>query len=88
MLSLGEIYLQRTQSLYSIYPLPAKDVLNLDVKGKGEYIIADMMGRVMQRGTIDVEHSNVDISSLRNGTYVFTIKINNRQYNKQLSVVK
>lgn len=88
MLSLGEIYLQRTQSLYTIYPLPASDVLNLDLKGKGEYLIADMMGRVLKRGIMDVGHSNIDLSDLRNGTYIFTIKINNRQYNKQLSVVK
>ncbi len=88
MLSLGEILLQQNMSLYTIYPLPAKDFLNLDLKGgKGEYLIADVMGRVLKRGLID-ERSNIDISDLSNGTYIFTVIINDKQYNKQLSVVK
>lgn len=52
-----------------IYPNPASDVLYLN-NLQGEYTISDMSSRTIQRGISQQDKTNIDISTLKAGTYL------------------
>jgi len=58
----------------STYPNPAKDVLNIEGANVTDYTIADMTGRILDRGKIDGRNYSLDISKLSPGLYFLSLR--------------
>lgn len=61
-----------------IYPVPASDVLNLEVSEalvNGDYTVIDYHGKTVETGTITSTNSTINVGSLARGNYY--IRINN-----------
>lgn len=61
-----------------IYPVPASDVLNLEVSEalvNGDYTVIDYHGKTVETGTISSTNSTINVGSLARGNYY--IRINN-----------
>lgn len=74
-----------TQNQFSIYPIPAKDVLNI-VSAEGIEMksiqIFDLTGKTVLKA--ELESSNVSVQKLASGTYVALLKDGNgKQYTQQ-----
>ncbi len=69
-------------NLFSVFPNPSKNVINVNIDSKliGEvYKIYDNTGRIVLSEKIIKENTTIDISSLSNGVYVFSLGENTLQ---------
>lgn len=70
----------------SIYPLPAKEQLNVlskDMKGSTEFDIIDLTGRMIRHFTVDVTGSQavrLDVSGIRPNMYLLKVSGNGKTY--------
>lgn len=75
----GGISFQSAYGELRIFPNPAQDYLQIDWTGinpgfqEVEYQISDLTGKVVLTKSGVPDHSKIDISSLRSGTYLFRI---------------
>lgn len=68
----------------SIYPNPAKDIINISTIGiNGNFEILDLSGRIIKIGTITNNNTNVDIKALPAATYILKIGNANAIFVKQ-----
>jgi hypothetical protein len=68
-----------------IYPNPANDNINIDVKNHNEIIITDISGKVvMNLDSASTQNNTIDISNLSNGIYFVTIKSDRQLITKKL----
>jgi hypothetical protein len=68
-----------------IYPNPANDNINIDVKNYNEIIITDISGKVvMNLDSASTQNNTIDISNLSNGIYFVTIKSDRQLITKKL----
>jgi hypothetical protein len=89
--SIGEIIIPNDQlgidedrdseNLLKIYPNPAEDVINVDIKSISgppkDYVIYDITGRIAAKGKLSLGTLNkINISALKPGFYVITVKSN------------
>ncbi len=58
-----------------IYPNPAQDFINVNVRNKTDYSIYNIAGQFLQFGTIDTVDNALDVHNLPSGVYF--IKLNN-----------
>jgi hypothetical protein len=56
----------------TIYPNPANSVLHIDNAQNVQYTIIDLVGRVMDKGSIATD-GKVDVSRLSEGTYIIKL---------------
>lgn len=66
----------------SIYPNPAKDVLNINLPGidaQHDIIVSDITGKVIYRNVTKEQLKTIDLSAFANG--IFIVKISGGQYN-------
>jgi len=54
----------------SLFPNPANDYIQINLKENTNYIISDITGKTIKTGTITTGNSIVDISELNNGLYL------------------
>lgn len=61
-------------SHFSVYPIPAADILNVEANGFGliSYTIYDLMGRRLQSGKLR-DGNKLDVSNLKAGTYFLAV---------------
>lgn len=60
-----------------IYPNPASDKINIEIKGnfgKVQYSVYNTSGKIVQNGKIKDFSKTVDISNLERGVYIFELK--------------
>ena len=68
-----------------IYPNPANDNINIDVKNYNEIIITDISGKVvMNLDSASIQNNTIDISNLSNGIYFVTINSDDSSITKKL----
>lgn len=68
------------EDLFSVYPNPAKDILNIDVPKsftQAEIVIYNVLGNKISTYIINSENTSFDISSLKQGVYFLSINANN-----------
>ncbi len=53
-----------------LYPVPATDMLTIEVPAEGEYTIYNVAGMFMQRGELTEGTTSLDISALASGSYM------------------
>jgi hypothetical protein len=69
----------------SLYPNPAKDVLNINFTHQHEYktaVICDISGRELQSIPLHKDKNIINISSLPKGSYIVTIKTDKGNFDK------
>lgn len=59
------------QSKVAVYPNPATNLINIDIKNEGQYRIYGTTGRLLQSGTVNAEPINIE--ALTHGTYILKI---------------
>ena len=66
--------LKAVQSQISAYPIPAKDLLNINTDGQAyaSYAIYTMTGRLVSEGVL--ENNQINIASVSKGTYLLELK--------------
>ena len=71
--------LKAVQSHISAYPVPAKDLLNINTDGQTytSYAIYTMTGRLVSEGVL--ENNQINIASVSKGTYLLEVKGQNIQ---------
>lgn len=72
------------QSVWSIYPNPARDVFHIEVVGDYQFIITDMNGKTL----IDGNTSPVNTTFLSSGVYLLRIQSGIDLYEKKLVIVR
>lgn len=65
-----------------VYPNPANNILNIDIKGKvshGKIMLADLNGKLLKEIYINQSYNTINVSKLLPSTYFITIYINNKR---------
>jgi len=62
-------------ALFSVFPVPAQDVLNFTTNAKTQVTILNVTGQVVKKAV--VENNKLDISNLKSGTYFIKLTANN-----------
>lgn len=73
----------------SVYPNPAKDVLNVELRnvtGQSNYVIYSISGQVVLNGSLGAGLEQVDVSSLEKGLYFIEISNASGKLSKRISV--
>lgn len=69
------------KEVFSIYPNPANDILNIELKDIGKIEIIDLEGNIIYRKDILKAGVNeIDISQFSNGTYIIKYYSNQEVY--------
>jgi hypothetical protein len=66
-----------------VYPNPASNLLNVDVKEAFEYEILDLNGRSIQKGT-DGSTGQISLENISAGTYVLRLNVGGTSYMSKL----
>jgi PKD repeat protein len=75
----------------SIYPNPAKDVLNVEcemVNEKTTLVVTDMLGNSIYHSTFTTQHKTINVADLSEGVYNISIGSSEGVINKRLVIVK
>jgi len=81
----------KKQQAFSVYPNPAKDVLNIEfemVNEKTDVTITDMLGNFIYYSTFTTQHNTINIADLSEGVYNISINSSEGVVNKRLIIVK
>ncbi len=76
-------------SLISMYPIPAKNILNIDISnsnlsGNMELKIMNVVGQIVMAKTLDQKSTkSLDISQLNSGVYIIDFKIDGQRFSKR-----
>lgn len=63
-----------------IYPNPTASSINLEVENKvaASYILQNMNGQILEKGSINAKNTNIDLQNMPVATYILTVNdINN-----------
>ncbi|MCF0210887.1 MAG: hypothetical protein HUK18_06225, partial [Bacteroidales bacterium] len=71
-----------------IFPVPASDLLNIELEKDMEYMIADLQLKILKKGVLKKGNSLLDISFLNEGSYTLVFFDKNESISKQIIVVK
>lgn len=71
---------QSNSNLISLYPNPAIEHIQVNIPESDltDYVICDIFGHVLLNGNIS-KNTSIDVSTLRNGTYILKLYDSNRQ---------
>lgn len=72
-----------------VYPNPAESILTIKLDKsftKGAYVIFNMSGQLVMRGSLFSQESSCDISTLDSGLYTIQLKLDNEIYSRKLKV--
>ncbi|MBM72140.1 MAG: hypothetical protein CL847_05105, partial [Crocinitomicaceae bacterium] len=58
----------------NVYPNPARDVLNVELMGRHNMVIVDVVGRMVWHGEI-IDKGQIDLTSLERGTYLINANV-------------
>ncbi len=79
-LGIGQV---ESNTLFSIYPIPASETLNIQFKNNSDIKtakIVDLNGRVSE---VRIENNAINVSALATGTYILSLKDNNGKLHTQ-----
>ncbi len=67
----------------NIYPNPTSDILNIDIEDmtNGTIRIYSVNGSLVKEEKVNSSHNNINVSTLRNGNYLFNISFENKEIN-------
>jgi hypothetical protein len=74
-----------------IYPNPANEIISLYASEKSQivsYSISDASGRLVLQNAMDLEHKQIDISSLSKGLYFICMQNTSGIVEKVIKLVK
>jgi predicted neuraminidase len=65
-----------------------KNTLNIKTYCKSKYEIFDLQGRKIIKGNLNNNDNIIDLSNLNKGQYIIKVINADKQYTKQISVIK
>lgn len=73
-------------SIYSIYPNPTNNILNISLNEKksANFILRDVTGKIVMAKVLSTQQNSISISTLKNGTYLYSLTIDKRDYNGKI----
>jgi hypothetical protein len=77
------------ESSFNMYPNPAKNFLNINIKtlvGEGQIIVTDLMGKEVKKQALSMGNNNIDIANLGKGFYMVSIVTSEGKSTKKLIV--
>jgi type IX secretion system substrate protein len=80
-----------TNNNVSVYPNPAKDVLNVEclmLNANSTLVITDMMGNTIYHSIFTTQHSTINVAGLSEGVYNLSITTNAGEVNKRVVIVR
>ncbi|MEI7597154.1 MAG: T9SS type A sorting domain-containing protein [Bacteroidota bacterium] len=63
----------KNQQSFLLYPNPANSIMYIECKNNGEYQILDITGKLLQKGEITNNKTEIQIESLAKGTYILQV---------------
>lgn len=72
----------------SVYPNPAKDVLNVKAENLNSVMIYNSIGQKVYEQTFNVNETTIDMSGLEAGIYMVRIVANGNEMTQKISVVR
>lgn len=78
--------IDRLESKILVYPNPANDVLNLELKTDGEISITNVQGKTMMVHQMKAGQQKLDIKNLPTGIYTLTFKNDRGEYQSQVII--
>ncbi|MBT6838030.1 MAG: Omp28-related outer membrane protein [Bacteroidetes bacterium] len=71
-----------TDNSIDAYPNPAKNRIQLDLSNatSGDYIVSDIFGHTVAKGSFQSESVSINISHLLSGVYIVTVHADNQQW--------
>ena len=78
----------------NIYPQPAIDNLNIDIKLSNNYVsrldLYDIQGKLLLSTVVDQNSNNInlDVSGLNSGIYFVKLQSKNNLYTKKVQIIK
>lgn len=80
--------ISKTNNDVFIYPTLCKNTLNIKTYCKSKYEIFDLQGRKIIKGNLNNNDNIIDLSNLNKGQYIIKVINADKQYTKQISVIK
>lgn len=80
--------IRKTNNDVFIYPTLCKNTLNIKTYCKSKYEIFDLQGRKIIKGNLNNNDNIIDLSNLNKGQYIIKVINADKQYTKQISVIK
>src|SRR5574344_743764 len=80
--------ISKTNNNIFIYPTLCKNTLNIKTYCKSKYEIFDLQGRKIIKGNLNNNDNIIDLSNLNKGQYIIKVINADKQYTKQISVIK
>lgn len=80
--------IRKTNNDVFIYPTICKNTLNVKTYCKSKYEIFDLQGRKIIKGNLNNNDNIIDLSNLNKGQYIIKVINADKQYTKQISVIK
>jgi photosystem II stability/assembly factor-like uncharacterized protein len=80
----GITVIDNAADLFSIYPNPANDKIEISVSQKSQIEIMNAGGQVLKSMKINNNHASIDISYLANGVYIVKVKNDKEIYYKKI----
>lgn len=72
---------------YSVFPNPAKDILNVNIDKDVKLVISDNSGRIILSRQVSASDSRIDISGLTAGIYIIKTDDSQNIYTQKLIVI-
>lgn len=80
--------ISKTNNDVFIYPTLCRNTLNIKTYCKSKYEIFDLQGRKIIKGNLNNNDNIIDLSNLNKGQYIIKVINADKQYTKQISVIK
>ena len=59
-----------------VYPNPVSDILNLKLKGNGDYHIYNELGKELSSGKVKDGRNEISMKALPSGVYIISVQSN------------
>lgn len=71
-----------------VYPVPARDILNVVAEDNGKYKLYNLLGSLIQEGTLQQGVNTLNVSSLQAGTYLIRAELQSGETKTTTVVIK
>jgi len=71
-----------------VFPVPAKEMLNLDMEFKGKWIVHDFQGKELMQGEGNTGQNQLNLSGLATGSYLLSVEQKGRWIRFRVPVIR
>ena len=78
---------EESSSTFSVFPNPASNNINVVAKSMNNITVFNAIGQVVVTKNVDGDNVTLDISSLRNGTYIVRVVAENEVFEERINII-